>query len=437
MKKLVVVLLCIGFISLSTFAQSGRISRPRVVTMPTPDVSKNDTTQDSASTEQNQTKRPPVLIGDTKTSTTTASQPDNTEATSVDGDDVIRVETNLVTIPVSVLDRNGRFISGLRQSDFQIFEDGVQQKIEYFAPVEQPFTVILLLDVSPSTSFRIEEIQNAAITFVNQLRQDDRVIVMAFNERVHVLSPPTNNRALLTNAIRQTSFGDGTSLYDAVDVAISQQLRQIQGRKAVVLFTDGVDTTSRRANYQSTVLQAEELDAMIYPIRYDTAADMAQVGGGNYPYPGGRGGGGSGTLGAILGGILNGGNVRIGNGGGYPRGRGSSRGTESEYEMGNRYLEALANASGGRKFEARSIVNVDAAFSGIAEELRRQYAIGYYPEKVGDAGQRKQIKVRTNRTEAVVRSKNSYIVGSAGAGNTAAKTPAKQAPKINSNRLPF
>jgi Ca-activated chloride channel homolog len=436
MKKLAVVLLCIGLISLSAFAQSGRASRPRIVTTPTPNVSQNDTTQDSVSTEQNQTKRPPVLLGDTKTSTTTTSQPDNTEATSVDGDDVIRVETNLVTIPVSVLDRNGRFISGLRQSDFQIFEDGVQQKIEYFAPVEQPFTVILLIDVSPSTSFRIDEIQNAAITFVNQLRQEDRVIVMAFNERVHVLSPPTNNRAILSNAIRQTSFGDGTSLYDAVYIAISQQLRQIQGRKAVVLFTDGVDTTSRRANYQSTVLQAEELDAMIYPIRYDTAADMAQVGG-SYPYPGGRGGGASGTLGAILGGILSGGNVRIGNGGGYPRGRGSAGGSNSEYETGNRYLEALANASGGRKFEARSIVNVDAAFSGIAEELRRQYAIGYYPEKIGEAGQRKQIKVRANRTEAVVRSKNSYIVGSAGAGNTAAKSPVKQAPKINSNRLPF
>lgn len=435
MKKIAVALLCFGLLSLSVFAQSGRVSRPRVVTSPTPNGSQNDSNRDSGSTNQNQTKRPPVLIGEPKSSTTT--QAETNSADSVDGDDVIRVETNLVTIPVSVLDRDGRFLSGLRQSDFQIFEDGVQQKIEYLAPVEQPFTVILLIDVSPSTAFRIEQIQDAAIAFVNQLRQDDRVIVMSFNERVNVLSRATNNRAVLRDAIRQTSFGDGTSLYDAVDVAISQQLRQIQGRKAVVLFTDGVDTTSRRANYQSTIRQAEELDAMIYPIRYDTSGDVGQAGGGgNYPNPNRRGGGGGGTLGAILGGILSGGNVQIGgNGGGYPGGGRRGGGSGGEYETGRRYLEDLARMSGGRSFEARSLYNVDAAFSGIAEELRRQYSIGYYPESVGQTGQRKQIKVRTNRADAVVRAKTSYIVGDG--TNTTANSNTKQAPKITSNRLPF
>ena len=139
-------------------------------------------------------------------------------------------------MPVSVLDREGRFIAGLRQQDFKIFENGIEQKVDYFQSVEQPFTVILMLDVSPSTQWQIEDIQNAADTFVDQLRPDDKVMVMAFDERVHILSNVTNDRYQLHNAIHRTRFGDGTSLYEAVDHVLGQELSQIQGRKAVVLF---------------------------------------------------------------------------------------------------------------------------------------------------------------------------------------------------------
>src|SRR5688572_23222474 len=138
-------------------------------------------------------------------------------------------------MPVSVLDRDGRFIPGLQQRDFKIFEDGVEQKVDYFQSVEQPFTVVLLIDVSPSTQFRIEEIHGAAIAFIDQLRPADRVMVIAFDERMHVLTPPTNNRGQLRNAIRMAQFGNGTSLYDAVEQTIEQELRRIDGRKAVVL----------------------------------------------------------------------------------------------------------------------------------------------------------------------------------------------------------
>jgi VWFA-related protein len=216
------------------------------------------------------------------------------------------------------------------------------------------------------------------------------------------LSQVTNNRAALRNAIRKAEFGDGTSLYEAVDHVINRELQRIEGRKAVVLFTDGVDTTSRRANYQSTVRAAEEIDALFYPIRYDTFNEMngGYGGGTNYPRQQRRGSGN--ILGDILGGIL-GGSVQIG--GPTPSGGGS----RSEYETGKRYLEELARNSGGRKFEADNDLN--AAFSGIAEELRRQYSLGYYPETVGQKGERKQIRVRVKRPNAVVRAKNSYIVG--------------------------
>lgn len=439
MKKIAVAFLCCGLLCVSVFAQWGSQKRPRIVGAPTPAPTPNNNRNypdADTSNSPNPNKRPPVFSGGntsgTQTNQTTTA---STDATGED-DEVIRVETNLVTFPVSVLDRNGRFVSGLNQSDFQIYEDGVEQKIEYFATVEQPFTVVLLIDVSPSTAFKIEEIQDAAISFVNQLRRDDRVIVMAFNERVQVLSPPTNNRQVLYNAIRQTSFGDGTSLYEAVHQAMSRELGNVEGRKAIVLFTDGVDTTSRMSNYDSNIREAEEADSLIYTIRYDTSHDIAATGGGGgYPYPRGGNAGGGNVLGTILGGIFGGGNVRIGTGGGYPGGRrGGGGGTNSgDYEKGRRYLEDLSRTSGGRNFEAGSLNNLDAAFSGIAEELRRQYSIGYYPEKAGDAGQRKQIKVKANRDGAVVRAKNSYIVGSA----TAKSPTVRQPPRATSSRLPF
>jgi VWFA-related protein len=398
MRRILFVLLCFSLLGISVSAQSSRDQRPRVVTNPTPPTLKTD------SPNQDKSKRPPVLIDGAKSNTQIQTPVQTEEAPVEEETEEIKIETNLITIPVSVLDRDGRFISGLQQKDFQIFENGTAQQIDYFASVEKPFTVVLLIDVSPSTQYRIDEIQDAAIAFVNQLRQDDKVVVISFDERVHVLSPVTNNRNVLRNAIRQANFGDGTSLYEAVDYTIRQQLRLIQGRKAVVLFTDGVDTTSQRADYQSTVKDVEEVDALFYPIRYDTSDDMGVT---NNPFPRQRrGGGGGGILGDILGNIIIGGGS---GGGGGNRGGGTLGGSRQDYETGRRYLETLARNSGGRNFEARN--DLTAAFSGIAEELRRQYSIGYYPDKIGQKGERKQIRVRVMRPNLVVRAKNSYIVG--------------------------
>ncbi len=397
MKTIAAAFILMTFLVIGLFGQDNSSTRPRVARTPAPPVLENETSRPSNG------DRPPVLLNDRRSSST------NPTPTPPPGEDseVIRVETSLVTMPVSVLDRDGRFISGLQKQDFKIYENGTEQKVEYFQSVEQPFSVVILIDVSPSTSFRIEEIQDAAITFVDQLRPNDRVMVIAFDQRVHVLSPFTSNRAQLRDAIRQAQFGDGTSLYEAVDYVITQQLRLIQGRKAVVLFTDGVDTTSRRASYQSTVAETEEVDSLFYTIRYDTARDMN--GGMNYPSGGGgrRGGNGGGrvSMADILAAVISGsgGNVNVGRRGGGANG--------SEYELGRKYLEELAQNSGGRKFEASSMTNIDAAFSGIAEELRRQYSIGYYPDIVGKMGDRKQIKIRVMRPEVVVRAKTSYIVG--------------------------
>ena len=394
MKRYAVILVCLGFFLLPAAAQTARSTRPRIVPNPAPS---------SDSPKPTAAKQPPVLKGEVRKPAPPA--PANAEVIEEDND-VIKIETNLVTFPVSVIDREGRFITGLKKEDFQIFENGKQQQIDSFNSVEVPFTVILMLDVSPSTKFQINEIQDAAIAFVDQLGRNDKVMVISFDEKVNILSPATNNRNALRNAIRRTRFGDGTSLYEAVDYVINRELTRIEGRKAVVLFTDGVDTTSRRADYQSSIRAAEETEALFFPVRYDTSTEMgAGSSGGNFPspYPRQRRGGG---WGGILGDILSGGTIGI-NGGNFPSGGGG--GTRAEYETGRQYLEALARSSGGRKFEANN--NLDAAFSGIAEELRRQYSLGYYPETVGAKGERKAIRVRVKRPNLVVRAKNSYIVG--------------------------
>ena len=169
-----------------------------------------------------------------------------------------------MTIPVSVYDRNGLYIPGLLAKDFKIFEDGKEQQIAYFGTSDKPFSVILLIDTSPSTSYKIEEIRNAARAFVDQLKPADRVLVISFDLGVHVHGEMTSDRQAIYKAIDKADFGSGTSLYDAVDVALRKQLAKIDGRKAIVLFTDGVDTTSRRT-YDFTLDEAEESESLIFP----------------------------------------------------------------------------------------------------------------------------------------------------------------------------
>ncbi len=236
---------------------------------------------------------------------------------------MVRVETNLITIPVSVFDRNGLYIPGLRQSDFKIYENGVEQDIAYFGTTDKPFTVAILIDTSPSTEYKIEEIQRAAMAFVAQLEPQDSVIVIEFNSSVNVLAQATNDREKINKAIRKADWGNGTSLYNAVDEALRKQLSKIAGRKAVVLFTDGVDTTSRKNSYDSTLNYAEEADSLVFPIYYNTFFENQRRN--SNPFP------------DIFGGPV------------------ISRGvTSSEYALGKKYLEELAEITGGRVFRPES-----------------------------------------------------------------------------------
>lgn len=319
---------------------------------------------------------------------TTSAKPADAAPDSADGEEVVKVETNLITIPVSVYGRtDGLYIPNLRQTDFKVFEDGKEQEVAYFGTTDKPFTVVLLIDVSPSTAYKIEEIQAAATAFVDQLKPEDKVMVISFDSTVNTLiKEPTNNRKKIYDAIHSTGFGDGTSLYEAVDTSLRKRLDKIEGRKAIVLFTDGVDTTSLRASYEKTIREAEESEAVIFPIYYNTFFGGAMGSGGvmtnptisGAPFPGSRAAGPS----------------------------------SADYALGRSYLAELAAATGGRVYRPESTSGgLSTAFEGIAQELRSQYSIGYYPQTEGANGDRRQIKVRVNRPNLIVQARDSYIVG--------------------------
>ena len=322
-------------------------------------------------------------------------------ATETDNGDVIKVDTELVTIPVRILDRNNRFVGGLTQSNFKVFEDNAEQDIAYFSNEREPFTVALVLDMSYSTKFKISEVQSAAIAFIDQLRSQDRVMVVSFDQDVHFLCEPTSDRKVIYSAIKSTEISTGTSLYEAMDQVMNDRLRSIKGRKAIILFTDGVDTTSRAVNSIKNLSDALELDALIYPIRYDTFEDVQEMKNkpvitqtttipipdrkpkpGSLPFP----------LPTIA--------------------RPDEQGTSPEdYKRAEEYLTDLANRTGGRIYLASSLMNLAGAYSKIASELREYYSLGYYPKVEGSIGKRRRISVKVDKPGTVVRARDGYVVG--------------------------
>ncbi|HJP94596.1 MAG TPA: VWA domain-containing protein [Pyrinomonadaceae bacterium] len=417
MKKLFVFLSLLSLISTSISLGFGQ-GRPRRV---------GDQTSAPQTTEQAPAPtRPPVLGGSNYPNNRQPEAQQNQTPSGpeeVDAGDVIRVNTTLITIPVSVMDRDGRYVPNLQKEDFRVWEDGVEQEVAFFQSVDKPFSVVLMLDTSPSTQFRLEDIQDAAISFVDQLRSDDKVMVVSFNDNIKVQCDLTTDREKIHRAIQHSRTGDGTRLYDAVDMVINEQLSRIQGRKAIVLFTDGVDTTSKRATYESNITDAQELDALIYPVQYDTSRDMNV---GNFPPMGGP----IDIWGQILGGIFGGGGGRHGGrrggGGGYP----PPGGARDDYELASRYLLELANSTGGREYKADSLNNMSYAFANVAEELRRQYSIGYYPKRPPQAGQRRQVKVRARQPNLAVRARDSYIFNPSGGASLVNNSQRANAPVL-------
>lgn len=188
----------------------------------------------------------------------------------------IKIDTNLVTVPVIASSRTGTYIADLKKEEFKLSEDGVAQEIAFLASIDAPFHVVLMLDTSNSTEEKLPLIQHAAIAFLEQLAPKDQVKVISFDGELHDWNDFTSDKAALRSAISQTKTGNDTHVYDAVQLALNS-LRPIQGRKAIVIFTDGVDWHSDTSTFNSTIKDLDESGVIVYPIRFDTRAETERL----------------------------------------------------------------------------------------------------------------------------------------------------------------
>lgn len=373
-------------------------------------------------------------------------------------DEALRLQGDLVEVPVIVRNRQNQYIPDLKKEDFILYEDGIEQHIAFFAHTEEPFHVALLIDTSGSTEEELPRIRQAALTFIGQLHPRDEVMIVSFDDEVRVISEFTSDRGKLARALAQLQSGESTRLFDAVDAVVRQWMNPIAGRKALILFTDGVDTASREATAEGTRRHLEESNVLVYSIRYDTREAVRRrlrrpkkINIGTLPPPGpqrrprpapappnpptGRWPDPSSRP--------------------FPRPRRwpmpnpyptpypdryptpqppSSRvpyptpapppappprmprrrpqprpndPLDMEYQRGEQYLWDLADRTGGTYYEANLLQDLPRVFGQIAEELRHQYTLGYYPTSAGD-GRYHRIRVRVNRPGAYVRARPGY-----------------------------
>src|SRR5437867_12560859 len=178
--------------------------------------------------------------------------------------DSLKVNVDLVNVQFTVTDRHGRFVPGLRAEDFVVEEDGKRQEIRHFAREnELPLTIGMLIDTSPSVRPVFDEEKVTATGFLESiLRPSDLALVIGFDRSVTLVQDYTESSKRLRTAIDQLQIGGGTSLYDAVYLACREKLRREAGRKAVILISDGEDTTSK-IKFVEALIAAHQSDAVI------------------------------------------------------------------------------------------------------------------------------------------------------------------------------
>ncbi|MBZ5499964.1 MAG: VWA domain-containing protein [Acidobacteriia bacterium] len=296
---------------------------------------------------------------------------DGVSATTT-GDKAIRVDVALVTVPVVATDRSGKTLADLKPGDFHLFEDDVEQTIDRVIAGSEPINVTLMMDTSGSTRFKIEEIQNAALTFLCALAPEDRLMVVSFNRRIYLDSELASDRMQLQRAILQTRTSGGTRLFDALHMVMGESLDRLPGRKAILLFTDGVDTESRFMNAAAALSRIEQSNVAVHVIRYDTQVQTKPV-----PRE-------------------------------YRRVLGKTEEDATAYDEANRFLQSLSSGSGGRLFHAETIPSLNEAFREIAQELRRQYTLYYYPADPKNDGAYHQIRVAVDREDVTIRARSGY-----------------------------
>jgi len=280
-------------------------------------------------------------------------------------DDVIRVDTDLVMIPAIVTNSDRQYVTNLKKEDFQIFEDGIEQEIELFETIEAAFTIFFLIDRGRSMTPQLGEAIKAANSFFSQLRPEDELIAASFAENVDLLLQPTKVANVKKGIKVRQNKETQTYTFYAVDYAI-KKLKKVSGRKAIVLFSDGLGI-DKFVSAKDNLRNAEENEIIIYTIQFKT------------PW-------------------LN------------PSPKAPKRFLDWVNDA-NEYMQNLAQKTGGRSFQIDNISNLEVAFNSVAEELGKQYSLGYYPKYNENTAKNtsRQVVVKVRQPNLKVRAKNSYL----------------------------
>jgi Ca-activated chloride channel family protein len=321
--------------------------------------------------------------------------------------DVIRVDTDLVSVDVVVNDQSGkRSTAKLAASDFVVYEDGVRQKISNFSTTEVPFNLVMLIDTSGSTREELSLIQQAARRFLEELRPNDRVAVMQFNQEVELIKDLTKDRSKLDRALVQLTGGSGTSFYDALQLTVSEIFRKVEGRKAVVALTDGVDSYGFKT-YDQILPEVEQAGAAFYFLRLNTEefteARMMRDCRDPQHFKFSRK-----QLKKYFDEFVSTGDLSL-----YQDHCKLERMEKMQinrrlYEAANNELKELAAKTGGRVYPVKSLLQLNPAYTQIAEEVRTQYSLAYYPTNEKHDGKWRDLRVEVKKNGLTVQARPGY-----------------------------
>ena len=322
----------------------------------------------------------------------------------------IRLNTDLVTVDAIVTDRDGNRISGvLKASDFTIYEDGVRQAINSFSATDAPFNLVLLLDTSGSASHEIELMRRAALRFLDELRPRDRVAVIQFSKEVELLKDLTSERAEIEEALQLLKPGSGTSFYDSLKLAIGEVFKEVEGRKAVVALSDGVDSFGY-TTFDQILAEIESSNVLTYFLELDTEeftqAGMTRDCSDESHFEFSRK-----QFKKYLAEYGKDGKDEV-----MSENQPHCRLSRLErmqinrrlYESARRELREMAYKTGGRVYPVKDLQQLEPAYSQIAAELRTYYSMSYYPKNEKRNGKWRTLRVKVNRPGFVAKTRPGY-----------------------------
>lgn len=328
-------------------------------------------------------------------------------------------DVKVVNVFATVRDKKGNIVKDLNKEDFKLEQDGQLQNIHYFArETDLPLTLGLLVDTSMSQRRLIDQERTASYAFLNELMRvdKDKAFVVHFDWEIELLQDVTMNHQKLEAALEKLDTpqfgqsgggsqgggggggghhrdGGGTTLYDAIFLGSDELMQKQQGRKALILLTDGVDQGSK-VSLDRAIESAQRSNTLVYSILY---ADPEAYGHQGYGNPGG----GMGRRGGWPGGGYP--------GGGYPGGGGQYPPQQrQEHPDGKKVLQRISKETGGRFFEVSKKEPIDKIYDQIADDLRNQYSLGYTPDKAAAAPGYHKITVTTTSKDLIVTAREGY-----------------------------